>query len=807
MIASIALEQYGVPLKSIAPISVARYANNVPSTAVSWIFQTTLRRPLRIMAAFLAFTTLASQFTSTLLVTDLDLAFLVSFDEIVPNAYKFISNNREPVVQHKISNWQFLGDPWRSRLTASETFAEYSELVSSSDAGVDDTGPTVRAFLPLASQEFRQTIRYFQGMAPVQDARVSCIRPDFAEIHFCEGDEGLLYPGDLCGLVTVKRLPNFFWTGLVIDQDDAPQISFRCPLISSSAKTHRGHLNIDTGFILCEADSFPQKLQTSWDTTGFNRLEGNLTVKPYIVFNNIDLARQIERSQDQEDPAAYLGETDLTTHGTPWEITNTTGSGPWLEQWSRTKPFTHLTKNLTTPGADIRVKLSLCFDNFGWQGISYMNITAFTTRPSSEPNLSWNKDESSFEIDGLLDQLGAGQPVRRDAALRGILSISPESVAQAQAEIPSRDPNNESELNPFHDEGLFLEYRLRVPRTGGIVFCSSCEVLISRDNMADILLSDVFDKALQRTGSLAIAVQTVKTADTAIASATTEQWQGYVKDWLEPDSDETDKAVLAILQDLLLAPESDKRFPVQIAAQKLLNLYHENYLSGDSGYDISEDKGASAYLDCISRPVVDLARYFGWDGASHQRLADTVVAVRDGCADSFNEENPKLVYNAEGLLEKVDGAWNAYSISRSSGMSSCRQAVNVTALFAKLFGAGLFNGELKYVLFDLEEGLMKGTDQEGEQPLGQRAIEARAAAWLFFGGEIIAQVAWENDAGSSKKQFPDIFNRENWKSWVNKLAMIARDAPDEAEFGLRRLAANAYSRMLELYPEVWEQDG
>jgi hypothetical protein len=141
-------------------------------------------------------------------------------------------------------------------------------------------------------------------------------------------------------------------------------------------------------------------------------------------------------------------------------------------------------------------------------------------------------------------------------------------------------------------------------------------------------------------------------------------------------------------------------------------------------------------------------------------------------------------------------------VTTSGDLHQCNISVNATALFAKLFGAGLFDGDLKYALFDLKESFEKSPGSEGGQPLRQGALEAMAALWLIFGGSILAQVTKKNDSGTSKKQFPHIFNQQNWKRWAIRLAQIARDAPDDAEFDLKRLASKAHDRMLELYPEA-----
>lgn len=112
--------------------------------------------------------------------------------------------------------------------------------------------------------------------------------------------------------------------------------------------------------------------------------------------------------------------------------------------------------------------------------------------------------------------------------------------------------------------------------------------------------------------------------------------------------------------------------------------------------------------------------------------------------------------------------------------------------------------DLKYALFDLWKAFDKGSRDNRNQLLHLRALETITAFWIVFGGSILAQVTRENDSGTSKKQFPDIFNRQNWRRWASRLAEVARDAPDDAEIDSKKLASMGHKRMVELYPEVLE---
>jgi len=58
------------------------------------------------------------------------------------------------------------------------TFAEYSEPGTNEDPAVVDTGPVLRAFLPLREQQPRFNIADYKGVATVLDSRVVCVRPE-----------------------------------------------------------------------------------------------------------------------------------------------------------------------------------------------------------------------------------------------------------------------------------------------------------------------------------------------------------------------------------------------------------------------------------------------------------------------------------------------------------------------------------------------------------------------------------------------------------------------------------------------------
>lgn len=183
-----------MPLASVAEISLSRYSNSPPATPFFWTMGSTLKGPLRVAAALLALTKLGSQFTSTLLVADLSPGGLEAFDKNISAPY------RRKYLHNEASDFR-VGFKWDQKLSGLATFAEYSEG-SQPQEGIDDTGPTIRASLPIPQQDSREKLRYFSGTARVYDARVACVRPELKDLRF-DSEK----PGQFCGMLNLPKWP------------------------------------------------------------------------------------------------------------------------------------------------------------------------------------------------------------------------------------------------------------------------------------------------------------------------------------------------------------------------------------------------------------------------------------------------------------------------------------------------------------------------------------------------------------------------------------------------------------------------
>ena len=200
MIASIAMEWHGVPLMHLASVSVTCFTNSGQPPA---LWNLLLRKhffkwpPLPILVIFCWAMFIATQFTSTLLLSDLgqgpvgDVPLGVNASGLSFSSY-YIDGKVNPAAPLFTD-----AEYWTGSLSSFEAFAEYSQLPSPID-GLDDTGLTLRAFLPIGDQKSRETLEKFTATASVFDLSVACARPTLLNLNICGHG-----PLALCGNFTM----------------------------------------------------------------------------------------------------------------------------------------------------------------------------------------------------------------------------------------------------------------------------------------------------------------------------------------------------------------------------------------------------------------------------------------------------------------------------------------------------------------------------------------------------------------------------------------------------------------------------
>ncbi|PHH60608.1 hypothetical protein CDD81_1398 [Ophiocordyceps australis] len=180
MLASAVLETRGVYLPQLPILSILRSTNSSPYGLYKPLVAGPKDRGLLLYGTLILFTiltSLASNLISTILLSDFGnvdikpplkqetLAFGIPLDK--PPSYTYGFSNL---------------DYWLSRPHELPRFAEFASEPSYID-GVQDTGLSFRAPLPFTTSTEREKLKTFEGLTPILDSRVICMRPNFLEVE------------------------------------------------------------------------------------------------------------------------------------------------------------------------------------------------------------------------------------------------------------------------------------------------------------------------------------------------------------------------------------------------------------------------------------------------------------------------------------------------------------------------------------------------------------------------------------------------------------------------------------------------
>lgn len=172
MIASILLEKVGVQLWAVPLLALVRSITVAPETLLLASLPSRFRLSSKVICYFAillsTLITLASQFFSTVLLSDFSNTAIVG--DANKSSVAFTSSSTAGFPWGSSNIWEITPDTY-------PRFAEYHEPPSESAADREDTGMTLRAFLPFRQTERRTTTREYKGPATVFDSRVICVRP------------------------------------------------------------------------------------------------------------------------------------------------------------------------------------------------------------------------------------------------------------------------------------------------------------------------------------------------------------------------------------------------------------------------------------------------------------------------------------------------------------------------------------------------------------------------------------------------------------------------------------------------------
>ncbi|KAH6692694.1 hypothetical protein F5X68DRAFT_229047 [Plectosphaerella plurivora] len=187
MVAAVALERSGSPLRDAVSLSVARFTRPSP---YSFLLETLTHRnfitpALRSLLLLLIISTFAVQLSSTILLNDLEIRPVEGFLQHSSGTYEWDAG-----FDAGHSPFENQQKYWTGLSKTFNLFAESSNkpsLEPAADQIIGDTGPTLRTFLPINDQTVRRNLMRYSGFATVFDARIVCLRPDIVTGSVSDG--------------------------------------------------------------------------------------------------------------------------------------------------------------------------------------------------------------------------------------------------------------------------------------------------------------------------------------------------------------------------------------------------------------------------------------------------------------------------------------------------------------------------------------------------------------------------------------------------------------------------------------------
>ncbi|KAL9115015.1 MAG: hypothetical protein Q9227_001259 [Pyrenula ochraceoflavens] len=425
MLAALSLESYGALLSDAAWLSVLRCCIATPSNILLPSFRGVRWGSPALyfaMSAGLFATTWLLQLSSTALLSDLQLGELpgqvnqsrISYDFF----YNVTKSGRQTNSTLPAPEFPYVArsSAWLQNPLSYPTFAEYAEPVKQVD-GVSDTGVLLRAFLPFAQAQTRQSLRNYTGKALVLDSRVSCHLPKFDDPSkilkqiLSSYDPGIA--GNISGTVRTEK----YTSRSLVPEEGAPFLCF-----------------LDGAYSICQVNptlmnvpSSPYKfgLGNDFVYSSSNHLGGGLlsefwaadeiqnsSTRYPAIWNVAHLVSAVRILNDTSEAVA----TNIEPHGEWLEMTlNSTKGALWRKVISFTLCYSAW--DTARLPVDMYSDVSSVEPSVYWPpaaikaASSYESQTSFLTAENSLRTASW---VPSFQ--SILKQLGQptqiGQPAR-----------------------------------------------------------------------------------------------------------------------------------------------------------------------------------------------------------------------------------------------------------------------------------------------------------------------------------------------------------------------------------------------------------
>lgn len=496
VMASIALQRSSVLKGDLAAVAIYRFTNSGPHNMILPLMRTRKdwKSTLAIAGTVLiSLTTLASQFTSTILLTDIGTKNLRTKNSVFDVTF---GGNISEITEFWVGT---TAATWDDRPSAYQVFAEKSKpnirIDGDSDSGgLFSTGSSFRALLPLEKQE-RIALAEYRGPAALVDTRVACVSPFLTRLSVWQFNASSRVGDDESS--TQLRVYGLFTADTF--NDHADELLSGGFLTKNQLTNVTGEMQFDcrTPRPLANADNsdnrgtFPE-----WKTT-------------LCLLYDTNYTRAIETSdvEDFYDGVLDVGVVvlNITGYDESWallDINNQTdiGFGERDREWTRISYAMPEGADETSSTLDLSV--SVCFTSFRSTNAL---ITARADWNLTEATLSKSTDAPRYNTTAIRKQLGVYSEIGNpDYEERGILKLA--------------DFDHDSIGNLSNTE-TYIEGSLLDQNLGRTLTMGSNQIPTARMCIwcyPDILVHEgfisIFGDTLSGTGRPALAIQALFTA-------------------------------------------------------------------------------------------------------------------------------------------------------------------------------------------------------------------------------------------------------------------------------------------------------
>lgn len=386
MIAALLLERLSVPRSQVARASVMRGINDGPLKLIIMMLSSKVKASSILwhleawLILLVALLTLALQFTSTILLSDMRTFQMIGDLNITtfnglfayPGKEKF--KLLEGVIMTIAPVYPIFG----------EAFTMHNSTPDS--RGLSDTGLTQRGLLPMANRDHRTSIREYDGMGMVMSSRVACMRPVItnASLDYASETDGFRQLQGVLHYSQSLREANPGTGPLCSVSKNCEKLSFECTIPELEAREDAW---APTACILDGVGGyFRGSNQSMWDPADVPWSENSSIWLVYSTSMTTDLWESI--------PPSFSVQSAQPSANNEWIMYEIV--------------------------PDYFIKVAVCFSDFDF---AYRDIRMRAAQATTEPstNLSLITDEN-FGIDKVQTYLGLDRS-RQSLADRGILSL------------------------------------------------------------------------------------------------------------------------------------------------------------------------------------------------------------------------------------------------------------------------------------------------------------------------------------------------------------------------------------------------